>query len=822
MTQKNFIVRKGLTIAGETSGSSSFNNAATGSDLSYVLPTSAGASSTVLTNDGSGNLSWALPGGGGSTFGNVTVGVATDNTISTTTGDLILDSFTNTVSIDANATVTGGQSTARTITGGGKAVNSTGDVLVFNNPNNFTSLLPTAGLFDNTTATRTGRIVVREYGQNLGSAATANTLGNALVYMESSRGTGTSPTNNNTVNGSAGGIQIGYYDGLRFSSENGIGSQMAFIGQNTEAAASETSVFTGSISGTTLTVTAVTSGAIHQGQLLSGTGIIPGTTIAAYGNNTFGGTGTYTLTSNYNGVSPNPPPVSSTTITGVGTTAGGGRFVSTLAPTGNKFSAVSRQTMSLIGQTAPTTTSVNGVTVPINAQLNFINGNLDAGDNTFVNSAGTIVYKGRGGGSFQIPGLNYVMFGLPNEDTASFAGYIDNGAGGTGNILTVTSVSSGVLYVGQRIYAAGLSNTTPYFIGSLGTGTGGTGTYNITSTFQTAGTLLGSSGSPVNMVGSPDDYGMKGLGSSVNATTSRKSVVSGRRAPLKNNDGVFSFNVSAQTGAVGTGTTNTIGNFNWIATEDYTTSKAGSKFILRTVNTGTTNLTDRISISNTDTYFSSEQYNFLNGVGNTSYAYLKNDGSGKITFSVNQSRATSGNDFALTNFITQRSADGINYTPTQNNDLIGAFKFNGNAYTGTSPGVPAGPGVQIYAQATENWTSTANGCNVVFNAVKTGTLNGYDVIRATPDLLDLNATTINLNTYDRSATFATINSSAAAFTVPVQFPVKTAAQWNAITGVLGQQVCVSDSAAGGNPNGMMAFWDTTHSRWSYVHDNSAV
>jgi len=70
--------------------------------------------------------------------------------------------------------------------------------------------------------------------------------------------------------------------------------------------------------------------------------------------------------------------------------------------------------------------------------------------------------------------------------------------------------------------------------------------------------------------------------------------------------------------------------------------------------------------------------------------------------------------------------------------------------------------------------------------------------------------------------YAVLNSSSATFTQPVGFPVKTAAAWNAITGSLGQQVCVSDSAQGSNPNGMMAFWDTTNSRWSYIHDNSAV
>ena len=50
----------------------------------------------------------------------------------------------------------------------------------------------------------------------------------------------------------------------------------------------------------------------------------------------------------------------------------------------------------------------------------------------------------------------------------------------------------------------------------------------------------------------------------------------------------------------------------------------------------------------------------------------------------------------------------------------------------------------------------------------------------------------------------------------------TEAALTAITGQIGWMAAVSDSASGGNPNGMIAFWDTTNSRWSYIHDNSAV
>lgn len=52
--------------------------------------------------------------------------------------------------------------------------------------------------------------------------------------------------------------------------------------------------FTGSIAGTTLTVTAITSGALSVGQILSGTGITSGTSITSYGTGR-GGNGTSAL-----------------------------------------------------------------------------------------------------------------------------------------------------------------------------------------------------------------------------------------------------------------------------------------------------------------------------------------------------------------------------------------------------------------------------------------------------------------------------------------------------------------------------------------------
>lgn len=51
---------------------------------------------------------------------------------------------------------------------------------------------------------------------------------------------------------------------------------------------------TGSISGTTLTITSVTAGSLQVGSVLEGTGILPGTTITELGTGT-GGIGTYTV-----------------------------------------------------------------------------------------------------------------------------------------------------------------------------------------------------------------------------------------------------------------------------------------------------------------------------------------------------------------------------------------------------------------------------------------------------------------------------------------------------------------------------------------------
>ena len=68
-----------------------------------------------------------------------------------------------------------------------------------------------------------------------------------------------------------------------------------FVGYNVNGAANQTAAFTGSISGTTLDVTALSSGTIVIGQTISGSGVAADTTVTGFVSGTNGGTGTYTV-----------------------------------------------------------------------------------------------------------------------------------------------------------------------------------------------------------------------------------------------------------------------------------------------------------------------------------------------------------------------------------------------------------------------------------------------------------------------------------------------------------------------------------------------
>jgi hypothetical protein len=226
------------------------------------------------------------------------------------------------------------------------------------------------------------------------------------------------------------------------------------------------------------------------------------------------------------------------------------------------------------------------------------------------------------------------------------------------------------------------------------------------------------------------------------------------------------------------------GIMRYVTTEAWNngSNNVGTGFQVLTLPTATalstTNLQTTISANPQTFNTRSDSYNWSKGkafigFGSVPTMMTLNENGGKVGLTVSQTRATTASDFALVNFNTQRSTDGINYTPTQNNDILGSFKWNGNAYTSTSPGVPAGPGAEVIAKATENWTATANGTRYNFFCMKTGTLNSYDTFGGNPDSFSINSDIITFKNFDSSVTRATIDSTAATFTVPVTTEITT-------------------------------------------------
>lgn len=236
----------------------------------------------------------------------------------------------------------------------------------------------------------------------------------------------------------------------------GTGAWMQVIRANTSSEATDLqllkAVFDGEISATTLTVTAVTFGALAVGDRIDGSTVINGTYIEALGTGT-GGTGTYT-------VSRSQTLAAAPLVAPIGNVDGSGNYTaisgSGTATTVHTAAAV------VTGSISGTTLTVTGVT----------SGTLRANQ--------TITGTGITAGT-KITALI----------TSAFVGSI------SGTTLTVSSVVAGTLAVGQVLNAVGVTLNTR--ITAFGTGTGGVGTYTVDIS-QTAGSTA-MSGSPSGGIG---------------------------------------------------------------------------------------------------------------------------------------------------------------------------------------------------------------------------------------------------------------------------------------------------------------------------------
>jgi len=205
---------------------------------------------------------------------------------------------------------------------------------------------------------------------------------------------------------------------------------------------------TASISGTTMTVSAVSRGTVAAAQKVVGTGIPSDTVITALGTGT-GGTGTYS----------------------VSYTGSASSFTGSIAGTELTVTALASGTI-IVGQEISGTGITSGTTITA-----FRSGSGGTGTYT-VSSSQTVA-------STTITGTGKV---------SSVAVTL------TSTVLNVTAVTSGTLAVGQYLSGTGIPFGTK--ITSLGTGTGGTGTYNVDTDLSIGSTANISASAGTAVVGS--------------------------------------------------------------------------------------------------------------------------------------------------------------------------------------------------------------------------------------------------------------------------------------------------------------------------------
>lgn len=202
--------------------------------------------------------------------------------------------------------------------------------------------------------------------------------------------------------------------------------------------------FNGSITNTTLTVSTVTAGVLAVGDLISGANVAAGTHIVALGTGT-GGVGTYTVSTSQT--------VSSESLTA--STNAAHVDLSSATINGGSLKGV-------INVLDSGTTTLNGATDAANLAVN---------DGAVLALIGTITDTGTISLNSAGDPTEVEIAAAPAAPSAKFAGSI------SGTTLTVSSVSSGQLAVGEMVAGPGIEPGTA--ITALGSGTGETGTYTV-------------------------------------------------------------------------------------------------------------------------------------------------------------------------------------------------------------------------------------------------------------------------------------------------------------------------------------------------------
>jgi len=215
-------------------------------------------------------------------------------------------------------------------------------------------------------------------------------------------------------------------------------------------------------------------------------------------------------------------------------------------------------------------------------------------------------------------------------------------------------------------------------------------------------------------------------------------------------------------------------------------------------------------------------------VGNIAASYFIGNGSQLTNLPVQP--GTYGNS----NVATFLGDFGSNAISTSGNITASYFigdgsqltNITGANVTGTVANATSAGTVTTNAQPNITSTGTLTSVSVAGNVLTGGSVSAAGTITATVFTTPgaggniSGANTISTVTLSASGnvTANIVNANIVNVTGFVQYPLYTVSALTAITGSAGKTAAVSDST----PGGMLAFWDTTNSRWSYVHDNSAI
>jgi hypothetical protein len=142
-------------------------------------------------------------------------------------------------------------------------------------------------------------------------------------------------------------------------------------------------------------------------------------------------------------------------------------------------------------------------------------------------------------------------------------------------------------------------------------------------------------------------------------------------------------------------------------------------------------------------------------------------------------------------------------------NLAGMNSYNSSGFGATT--------ALMKVNTVENFGATTYGSRWTIQSVNSGTTTISSRL-----LLDDRVNAYGSDSHkftDKSGGFTALSmtTGTATFTAIPVMPTYTVAGKPA-SGAVGQMICISNST----PGGMMAYWDTTSARWSYVHDNSAV